>query len=396
MRKRAANPLRSPKPREAGRATTARGAGRIRSFPRPPATTARWRRVRGGVRQSGSAGRLDGTAASKTCRSGARTTWRVSLAFTQSLYNRRAAAAQEAIAAVAAGSTGSASRRRRAQLLFDVTQAYYDAALSATAVASPRHRSSRRAPPEADAAGFDAGTQPEFEVLRARVTRDNQTPLVIRQRVNREVALLRLKQLLDLPADYALRLADALGDERLAPAPAFAARVSAIEAGMRVTDPVSFPLTVQAGSCRPHGRHRSATTVRCGRPLLRCRSAAPPEREPELAYSRIAYPRHSSRRSTAPTGRSAPPQPAMLTAGSSGATSMPRAELDGPLPAAPVGTGAAQHALAWPSCWRARGVEATRGRCAGGGAYEIADVRIARVSTSWSVDSATASAAGRG
>ena len=34
-------------------------------------------------------------------------------------------------------------------------------------------------------AGFDAGTQPEFEVLRARVSRDNQSPVLIRQRANR-------------------------------------------------------------------------------------------------------------------------------------------------------------------------------------------------------------------
>ena len=104
----------------------------------------------------------------------------------------------------------------RAQLLFDVTQAYYDAALSDRLVAIAEATLD-----QADAtlrqaqAGFDAGTQPEFEVLRARVSRDNQLPLVIRQRVNRDVALLRLKQLLELPADADLRLADALGDERL-------------------------------------------------------------------------------------------------------------------------------------------------------------------------------------
>ena len=42
---------------------------------------------------------------------------------------------------------------------------------------SPRRRSSRPAPRcGRSQAGFDAGTQPEFEVLRARVNRDNQTP----------------------------------------------------------------------------------------------------------------------------------------------------------------------------------------------------------------------------
>ena len=78
-------------------------------------------------------------------------------------------------------------------------------------------------------AGFDAGTQPEFEVLRARVNRDNQQPVLIRQRMNRDIAVLRLKQMLDLPSDADLRLADALGDETLAPPPVFAARVTAVE-----------------------------------------------------------------------------------------------------------------------------------------------------------------------
>jgi hypothetical protein len=45
-------------------------------------------------------------------------------------------------------------------------------------------------------------------VLRARVTRDNQSPVLIRQRANRAVAFLHLKQLLELPADYPLELAD--------------------------------------------------------------------------------------------------------------------------------------------------------------------------------------------
>ena len=96
-----------------------------------------------------------------------------------------------------------------------MTQAYYDALLSDRLVAIAEATLDQAgATLQQTQAGFDAGTQPEFEVLRARVTRDSQTPLLIRQRVNREVALLRLKQLLDLPADSDLRLADDLGDAR--------------------------------------------------------------------------------------------------------------------------------------------------------------------------------------
>ena len=85
-------------------------------------------------------------------------------------------------------------------------------------------------------AGFDAGTQPEFEVLRARVSRDNQAPVLIRQRLNRELTLLRLKQLLDLPAAYDLQLADSLRDDSLELPAVFAARVAPVERIMASAD----------------------------------------------------------------------------------------------------------------------------------------------------------------
>jgi outer membrane protein TolC len=181
----------------------------------------------------------------------------------------------------------------RAQLLLDVTQAYYDAALSDRLVSIAEASFAQAgATLQQTQAGFDAGAQPEFEVLRARVTRDNQTPLVIRQRVNREVAMLRLKQLLDLPPDYDLRLADALGDDLLAPAPAFAARVSAIEAGLRVTDPVSFPLTVQAEALPDRTAvAEAATTLRLREASLQLTEAQlRPSVSLNSTYSRIAYP----------------------------------------------------------------------------------------------------------
>jgi len=66
-------------------------------------------------------------------------------------------------------------------------------------------------------------------VLRARVTRDGQVPVVIRQRVNRDIAFLRLKRLLDLPVEYDLQLADSLGEESLPPSPVFAERVAQLK-----------------------------------------------------------------------------------------------------------------------------------------------------------------------
>jgi outer membrane protein TolC len=164
---------------------------------------------------------------------GRENTWRVSLAFSQNLYSGGRLGAQAAVARAGQEAAGLSLTTARGQLLFEATQAYYDAALSARLVAI-----AEATVEQADAtlrqvqAGFDAGTQPEFEVLRARVSRDNQRPLLIRQQVNREIAMLRLKQLLDLPANYDLRIADALEDDLLAPAPVFAPRIAAVETAM--------------------------------------------------------------------------------------------------------------------------------------------------------------------
>ncbi|CAN5655102.1 hypothetical protein BH18ACI5_BH18ACI5_27380 [soil metagenome] len=82
---------------------------------------------------------------------------------------------------------------------------------------------------------FDAGAQPEFELLRARVTRDNQRPVVIRRRADRDIAMLRVKQLLDLPPDYDLRLVAPL-EGPVPPPTAFPDRVAAAEKSVVVTD----------------------------------------------------------------------------------------------------------------------------------------------------------------
>src|SRR6478672_5681662 len=50
------------------------------------------------------------------------------------------------------------------------------------------------------------GNTSEFELLRATVTRDNQRPVVIARRGDRDVAYFRLKQLLNLPLDQPLSL----------------------------------------------------------------------------------------------------------------------------------------------------------------------------------------------
>jgi outer membrane protein TolC len=221
-------------------------------------------------------------------------TWRASLGVSQTVYSGGRIGAQEAVAAASRDAAALGVSTARGQLLFDVTQAYYDAALSDRLVAIAESTLQQAgATLQQTQAGFEAGTQPEFEVLRARVSRDNQTPLVIRQRVNRDIALMRLKQLLDLPQDYDLRLADALEDERLAPPPAFATRVASIEGAMRQADTVALPSGLQADSLLPARTAVTevATTLRLREAALELAEA---QKKPSLTlnstYTRLGYP----------------------------------------------------------------------------------------------------------
>jgi outer membrane protein TolC len=220
-------------------------------------------------------------------------TWRISATLSQNVYSGGRLGAQQKVAAAGRDAATLGVSTARGQLLFDVTQAYYDAALSDRLV-----RIAEATLEQAGAtlrqtqAGFDAGTQPEFEVVRARVTRDSQTPLVIRQRASREVALLRLKQLLDLPQDFDLQLADALGDERLPPPPVFAQVVS-FETSFAGADPVTAPLAAPAGAVVPERTvvNEAAAAVRLREASLQLTEA---QRRPSITfnstYSRIAYP----------------------------------------------------------------------------------------------------------
>jgi outer membrane protein len=217
-------------------------------------------------------------------------TWRAALSFSQSLYSGGRIPAQRALAAAGRNSADIALTTTRGQLLFDVTQAYYDAALSERLVAIAEATLEQAgATLTQTQAGFDAGTQPEFEVLRARVSRDNQTPLLIRQRVNRDVALLRLKQMLDLPPDFDLRIADVLGADDLAPPSAFAAQVASVESSMRTVDWTSF--TRQAPLPSRAAVAEASSTVSIREAALKLAEA---QKRPSLdlnsAFSRIAYP----------------------------------------------------------------------------------------------------------
>jgi outer membrane protein TolC len=108
-------------------------------------------------------------------------------------------------------------RSTEAQLVLDVTQAYYDAALTDRLL-----RLAEQMLAQADTTlkqtqlARKVGDKPEFDLLRAQVTRDNQLPIVIQRRSDRTLAYMRLKQLLSMPVDQPVALTTELNEDRLA------------------------------------------------------------------------------------------------------------------------------------------------------------------------------------
>lgn len=131
---------------------------------------------------------------------GQKNSYQLGFTFAQPLYSAGRIAAQNTQAGIGQQQATLATSLTKAQLALTVTRAFYDAALaerllaiaeSVLAQATATYDQTRLA--------FDAGRQPEFELLRAQVARDNQRPTVIRRRADRDIALLRLRQLLELP-----------------------------------------------------------------------------------------------------------------------------------------------------------------------------------------------------
>ncbi len=99
----------------------------------------------------------------------------------------------------------------KAQVQLDVTQAYYDAVLAdrLVQIAESSLVQSERTLKQVQLTR-SVGSASEFELIRARVTRDNQRPGWLQSRTNRDLAYVRLHQLLNLPLDRELALTDGI------------------------------------------------------------------------------------------------------------------------------------------------------------------------------------------
>jgi outer membrane protein len=144
---------------------------------------------------------------------GAKNQYNFGLAFSQSLFAGGRIAAQNAVANAGRRSADIELTAQRAQLRLDVTQAYFDAALADRLVALAESsavqtenvlRQTRLA--------RNVGNVSEFDLLRAQVSSANQRPVVIQRQSDREVAYLRLKQLMNIPLDSAVDLTTAVDD----------------------------------------------------------------------------------------------------------------------------------------------------------------------------------------
>jgi outer membrane protein TolC len=154
---------------------------------------------------------------------GRKNTYQFNLSLSQNLFAGGRIRAQNRVANATRTTAEIALAEAKAQVTLNVAQAYYDASLAErlAGIAEETLAQAERTLEQARLAR-QVGNQSEFELLRAQVARDNQVPVVIQQRSARDLALLRLKQLLDLPADEPITLSTQLLADTLMPVAGYA------------------------------------------------------------------------------------------------------------------------------------------------------------------------------
>jgi outer membrane protein len=139
--------------------------------------------------------------------------WTLGLNASQAIYMGGRLHAQAEAAASRVESSKIEITSQQAQMLLSVTQSYYDALLADQLVSIARAsiKQSTEALEDIQLA-FNVGQRAEYDVLRARVSRDNQIPTVVERENTRQLAHLRLKQLLNLPMQDSLILTGSVRD----------------------------------------------------------------------------------------------------------------------------------------------------------------------------------------
>ncbi len=209
---------------------------------------------------------------------GAKNQYNLGLSFSQSLFAGGRIAAQNDVANAGRRSADIELTAQRAQLRLDVTQAYFDAALAdrLVALAESSAVQTENVLKQTQLAR-NVGNVSEFDLLRAQVSSANQRPIVIQRQSDREVAYLRLKQLMNIPLDSAVDLTTAVDDS------------SATNAALASIGVPSDTAAIDRATVR-----QAAEAIDAQRGLLR---VAKGQRYPTLsltsAYGKVAFPLNS-------------------------------------------------------------------------------------------------------
>ena len=204
------------------------------------------------------------------------------LSATQSLWTAGRLTAQRAGARAGRDAADIQLSSARAQALLDVAAAYYDAVAAErmSVIADSTLELTERTLKSVELART-LGTASEFDLLRARVTRDNARPAAIMARGNRTVTHLRVKQLLELPLSTPITLTTPIRDD----------------AGI-VTEPMAPLAMADARSVTPDTSVQARAAVRQAQAQLSAEekafTAAKLARLPSVQlstlYQRFAYP----------------------------------------------------------------------------------------------------------
>jgi outer membrane protein TolC len=138
---------------------------------------------------------------------GATNQWNLGLSFSQNVFAGGRISAQNSAANAQLRSANIEVTAQKAQAALDVTSAYFDAVLADQLVAiADSSVAQTDVVLQQTKLAKQVGNVSEYELLRAQVTRDNQIPIQIQARSNRQVAYLRLKELLNMSLDTPIEL----------------------------------------------------------------------------------------------------------------------------------------------------------------------------------------------
>jgi outer membrane protein len=209
----------------------------------------------------------------------------LTLNFSQNIFTAGKVEAQNALAEAARTAAEIGLDAAKAQMALDVAQAYFDAVAAGqlSQIADSTLAQAERSLQHTTLA-HEVGSASEFDLLRARVARDNQRPVVIQSRGNRDIALLRLRQLLGVPLSQPLALTTPIRDN------------AALAASIDMTRPIEIPgtgrgITPDTAAARRATVRQAEANVEAQHSALR---AAKWQRLPTVAvtstYQRFGYP----------------------------------------------------------------------------------------------------------